>query len=72
MTADLDFPRIIALSQGDRPGLILFRAGNISDRQMLELLQRVLAEVPHEQLGRSVVVVDEHSMRIAALPLKRG
>lgn len=72
VTADLDYPRIIALSSADRPGLILFRAGNISDARMLELLKRVLVEVRPEQLARSVVVVDEYSMRVAALPLRPG
>jgi predicted nuclease of predicted toxin-antitoxin system len=69
ITADLDYPRIIALSKNDRPGLILFRAGNVSDTQMLHLLQRTLTEVPEDQLASSIVVVGEHSIRIARLPL---
>lgn len=72
VTADLDFARIIALSGRDGPGLILFRAGNITDAQMLALLRRVLAETTPESLPRSVVVVDEYSMRIAALPIRPG
>ena len=30
VTADLDFPRLIALAQADGPGLILFRGGHFS------------------------------------------
>lgn len=70
VTADLDFARIIALSGRDGPGLILFRAGNVSDAQMLVLLQRVLLDVPHTELPRSVVVIDENSIRVASLPIK--
>ncbi len=70
VTADLDFSRIIALSGRSQPGLILFRAGNLSDEQMLDLLRDVLARVPAEQLQHSVVVVDRTSLRIAPLPLR--
>ena len=69
VTADLDFARIIALSGLDGPGLILFRAGNITDTAMLTLLRRVLSEVSLDLLPRSVVVVDEHSIRISTLPI---
>lgn len=69
ITADLDFARITALSGHNGPGLVLFRAGNVSDTQMLDLLRRVLTEVPAEQLARSVVVVDERSIRVTTLPI---
>ncbi len=69
VTADLDFSRIIALSGRDAPGLVLFRAGSVTDRQMLAMLERVLQGVSEEQLVRSVVVVDRHAFRIAPLPL---
>lgn len=70
ITSDLDFARIIALSRRDGPGLILFRAGNITDVQMLSLLKRVLAEIAPEELPRFVVVVEEHAIRIAGLPIR--
>ena len=70
VTADLDFSRIIALSGQDAPGLILFRAGPVTDRQMLEMLERVIGNVPEERLNRSVVVVDRSSFRIAPLPIR--
>ena len=70
VTADLDFSRIIALSGRHAPGLILFRADPVTDRQMLTMLERVIQSVSEEQLVRSVVVVDTQSFRIAPLPLK--
>src|SRR2546426_2690619 len=38
ITADLDYPRLIALQHADRPGVILFRGG--AYREMLALLDR--------------------------------
>ena len=70
VTADLDFTRIITLSGKAGPGLILFRAGNISDDRMLALVQTVLADVDEQRLLRSVTVVDLHSIRVAPLPIR--
>jgi predicted nuclease of predicted toxin-antitoxin system len=44
ITADLDFPRILALSSAEGPGLTLLRGGNYSDSEMRDLLERVLEE----------------------------
>jgi predicted nuclease of predicted toxin-antitoxin system len=71
ITADLDFPRILALSSAEGPGLILFRGGNYSDAEMRDLLDRVLAEVPPEVLEVSVCVVDKQRIRFTRLPLGR-
>jgi predicted nuclease of predicted toxin-antitoxin system len=69
VTADLDYPRLIALQQADRPGVILFRGGTYSDREMLVLLDRVLARAPTLDLERSIVVVDHTRIRRRALPI---
>lgn len=69
-TADLDFSRIVALSGRAEPGLILFRAGNLSDEQMLGLLQDVIERLSPEQLQRSIVVADRTTLRVASLPLR--
>ena len=69
ITADLDFPRILALSAAAGPGLILFRGGNYSDAEMRDLLERVLAEVPLEALEVSICVVDKQRIRLTRLPL---
>lgn len=42
ITADLDYPRLLALSAAEGPALILFRGGNYSDAEMCDLLERVL------------------------------
>ena len=71
ITADLDFPRLFALSMASGPGLILFRGGNYSDREMCKLLERVLNHVPIRQLASSCCVVDKRRIRLTALPIRR-
>jgi predicted nuclease of predicted toxin-antitoxin system len=69
ITADLDYPRLIALQQADRPGVILFRGGAYSDREMLALLDRVLASASTLDLEHSIVVVDRARIRRRSLPI---
>lgn len=69
ITADLDFPRMLALSAVDGPGLILFRGGTYSDEEMQGLLERVLEAVDPEVLESSICVVDRQRVRITRLPL---
>lgn len=69
ITADLDFPRLLALSAADGPGMILFRGGNYSDREMCGLLDRVLLMVSPEVIQSSICVVDRRRVRITRLPL---
>lgn len=67
VTADLDYPRLLALLKADTPGLILFRGGSYSDQEMLGLLDRVLAQGP--DLGHSITVVNRHRIRRRTLPI---
>lgn len=69
ITADLDFPRLLALSSATGPGLILFRGGNYSDIEMCALLERVLKEVSAETLAKSICVIDKKRVRVTQLPL---
>lgn len=71
ITADLDFPRLLALSSASQPGVILFHGGNYSDSGMCLLLERVLKTVAPEILAKSMCVVDKRRIRIAPLPLAR-
>lgn len=70
VTADLDYPRLLALLKADRPGVILFRGGSYSDAEMLALLDRVLAQSGTLELERSITVVDQHRIRRRSLPIK--
>ncbi len=70
ITADLDFPRLLALSGSDGPGVVLFRGGNYSDAEMCELLKRLLNEAAPNVISSSISVVDKRRIRITKLPLK--
>jgi len=69
VTADLDYPRLLALEGAAGPGVILFRGGSYSDREMLGLLDRVLMTVAEVELERSVTVVDRQRIRRRRLPI---
>lgn len=69
ITADLDFPRLLALSFATGPGIILFRGGNYSDEEMSSLLQKVFETVLPETMSKSICVVDQKRMRITQLPI---
>jgi predicted nuclease of predicted toxin-antitoxin system len=68
VTADLDYPRLLALQRADSPGVILFRGGSYSDQEMLGLLDRVLARAAVLELERSITVVDRSRIRWRRLP----
>jgi predicted nuclease of predicted toxin-antitoxin system len=71
ITADLDFPQLLALSAAKGPGVILFRGGNYTNLEMCDLLRRVLQSVPPETLKSSICVVDKRRIRVTPLPLTR-
>jgi len=70
ITADTDFPQLLALSGDAVPGVVLFRGGGYAVREMEGLLARVLASVGEDALARSVCVVDRHGIRCRRLPIK--
>lgn len=69
MTADLDYPRMLALAELDGPGLILFRSGNFSEQETVDRLERALDTIPEEELPRSVIVIEKGRIRQRRLPL---
>ena len=69
ITADLDFPRLLAALGADGPGLILLRGGNYSEAESFECVRRVLAAIPADDLNRSIVVVDSVRNRRRWLPI---
>lgn len=70
ITADLDFPQLLAISHAADPGVILFRGGNYSDEQMLQLLRRVLDNYPENKLVHAITVVDKVRIRRCPLPIE--
>jgi predicted nuclease of predicted toxin-antitoxin system len=70
ITADLDYPRLLALGAADRPAVILFRNGDWSESQVIERLKIALAIVPEAELSSSLVVIERARIRRRALPLR--
>jgi predicted nuclease of predicted toxin-antitoxin system len=69
ITADLDFPRLLAQLGSAGPGLILLRGGNYSEVESRECIRRVLMSVAQAELPRSIVVVDRERIRRRWLPI---
>ncbi|MGW8257053.1 MAG: DUF5615 family PIN-like protein [Thermoguttaceae bacterium] len=69
LTADLDYPRLLALSQSEGPGLVLFRGGNYSEQEVKNRLERAFATVSKEDLPNSIIVIEKGRIRQRRLPL---
>jgi predicted nuclease of predicted toxin-antitoxin system len=70
VTADLDYPRLLALTHSEGPGLILFRGGNYSEQETVDRLSRAMISVPLEELASSIVVIEKDRIRRRRLPLE--
>ena len=70
VTADLDYPRLLALTRAEAPALILFRGGNYSEAEAIERLARTLELVPAEEMQTSIVVIEKRRIRRRRLPLE--
>ena len=70
VTADLDYPRLLALAQAEGPGLILFRSGNYSEQEAVERLKRVFETIPDGELPNCIVVIEKGRIRRRRLPLE--
>jgi predicted nuclease of predicted toxin-antitoxin system len=68
VTADLDYPRLLALAEANDPSLILFRDGNWSDAQIIARMSALLPALA--QLGPSIVVVEHDRVRRRRLPIR--
>ncbi|MQY62952.1 MAG: hypothetical protein GH143_01350 [Calditrichaeota bacterium] len=63
ITADLDYPRLLATTPGNGPGLILFREGDYSWQEVIERMTQVLQTIPSDELPHSIVVVEKWRIR---------
>lgn len=70
VTADLDFPRLLALEESQGPGLILFRGGNYSEEESIRHLRRALETVAQEEMPTSIIVIEKKRIRRRRLPAR--
>lgn len=71
VTADLDYPRLLALTKAGGPGVILFRGGNYGEQEAVERLKRVFETISREELLTSIVTVERGRIRRRPLPIER-
>ena len=69
ITADLDYPRLLALVGVIEPSLVLFRGGNWSDRDIIVRFSDVLGVLTEEDIIGSIVTVDRARIRRRRLPI---
>ena len=69
VTADLDYPRLLALAQERDSSLILFRDGNWSDAAVITRMNEILQRVTAADLAQSIIVVDHSRIRRRRLPI---
>lgn len=67
LTADLDYPRLMALTHAQQPGLILFRGGDFSEQECIARLTQVFERVQPQVLKNSIVVVERSRIRLRRL-----
>jgi predicted nuclease of predicted toxin-antitoxin system len=68
ITADLDYPRLLALSRAAEPSLILFRNGDWSDAAIVVRMSEILLALTAADIAQSVIVVDRDRVRRRRLP----
>ena|SRR5436309_9971617 len=69
ITADLDYPRLLALTGAAAPSLILFRGGNWSDADVIARIARLLEGMADADLERSIVI-EQNRVRRRRLPIR--
>jgi predicted nuclease of predicted toxin-antitoxin system len=69
ITADLDYPRLLALGQAVEPSLILFREGDWSETDVLARMNDLLQALTEGDIAQSIVVVERDRLRRRRLPI---
>jgi predicted nuclease of predicted toxin-antitoxin system len=69
ITADLDYPRLLATTQATEPSLILFRGGNWSEADVLARTKEILEVLNETEIHQSILVIDRDRVRRRRLPI---
>ena len=69
ITADLDYPRLLALTGATGPSLMLFRGGDWGEEEVRARMQQLLTALRESELARSILVVDRNRVRRRRLPI---
>ena len=69
VTADLDYPRLLAISRAVAPSLILFRGGDWSGAEVIGRMEDILAGLNETDITQSILVVERNRVRRRRLPI---
>jgi predicted nuclease of predicted toxin-antitoxin system len=69
VTADLDYPRLLALARATEPSLLLFPRGDWSEAEVIARLSNLLAGLSEADIAQSILVVDRDRVRRRRLPI---
>jgi len=69
ITADLDYPRLLALARATDPGLILFRDGTWSDADVITRIGEILQLLTADDIEHAIIVVERDRLRRRRLPI---
>jgi predicted nuclease of predicted toxin-antitoxin system len=69
VTADLDYPRLLALSRAIEPSLVLFRGADWTETTVIERMSDILRSLDPEEIEQSILVVDPDRIRRRRLPI---
>lgn len=70
VTADLDYPRLLALAAATSPSVILFRGGDWSEAELIIRMSSVIAALAEAEIASSILVVDRNRVRRRRLPIR--
>jgi predicted nuclease of predicted toxin-antitoxin system len=70
ITADLDYPRLLALARVTDPSLILFRDGDWSEADITARMRDILRTLAAADIAQSIIVVDRYRVRRRRLPIE--
>jgi predicted nuclease of predicted toxin-antitoxin system len=71
VTADLDYPRLLALARETDPALILFRDGSWSDAEVIARMSEILQLLKTDDIEHTIIVVERDRLRRRRLPIDR-
>ncbi len=71
LTHDTDFGTILALTNTDKPSVILFRWEIITTTMLFQFLEKHLPILENDLINGCLVVVDDNKIRIRQLPLNK-
>ena len=69
VTADLDYPHLLARARAIEPAVILFRDGDWSEADVIARMAAVLAALAESEIVQSIIVVERDRVRRRRLPL---